>query len=242
MKTHKYLSGMVIFVLGYITAFLSLGIVVYAHGGDVTLVHACVNNGNGLVRIVDPNDSCRDSENAVDWSIQGPAGPPGPSGTAYHGLPFFCNGCGLTPHASTFAGKDFSKAQIIRSDFKEANLTGVIFKGGYFFSTNFTNANLTGADLSDIHDIVGFDTVRNMTFTGANFTNANLSNSIFHNSNFTNTDFLNANLSNATFDGVNFSGAQNMATANVTGTAWINVTCPDGTSSNVNGNTCIGHF
>ena len=70
---------------------LSLSGVMYvsAHGGDVTLIHACVNNRTGAVRIVSPTTACDASkETASDWNIQGPkgdkgdTGPKGPQGPA----------------------------------------------------------------------------------------------------------------------------------------------------------------
>jgi len=81
--------------------------VVSAHGGDTTLIHACVivskpdddknddkveaeNNDRvksrlGSIRIVGENETCRRNEMPLDWNIQGepgPAGPPGPSGVS----------------------------------------------------------------------------------------------------------------------------------------------------------------
>lgn len=38
-----------------------------AHGGDPTLVHACVNKGSGEIKIVGPSASCKPHETAVDW-------------------------------------------------------------------------------------------------------------------------------------------------------------------------------
>ncbi|MBI3973998.1 MAG: hypothetical protein HY332_22190 [Chloroflexi bacterium] len=34
----------------------------------------------GFVRIVGPNDACRQNETALDWNVQGMQGPPGPAG------------------------------------------------------------------------------------------------------------------------------------------------------------------
>ncbi|HUF92004.1 MAG TPA: hypothetical protein VMR23_06485 [Candidatus Limnocylindria bacterium] len=63
-----------------------------AHGGDASVIHACVHRSSQQVRIVGPNDQCRRPEIAVHWSgagapgpqgpqgPQGPAGPPGPQG------------------------------------------------------------------------------------------------------------------------------------------------------------------
>jgi hypothetical protein len=40
---------------------------VYGHGGDATMVHACVNNSSGAVKFVGPNGTCQNNETAVDW-------------------------------------------------------------------------------------------------------------------------------------------------------------------------------
>ena len=56
---------------------MSLGIsmpLVYADGGDTSLVHACVK-ANGTVRITSANASCDAHETAVHWRITGPQGP-----------------------------------------------------------------------------------------------------------------------------------------------------------------------
>ena len=50
LKFYRFLSA------SLLVALLSLSSVMYvsAHGGDVTLIHACVNNRTGAVRIVSP--------------------------------------------------------------------------------------------------------------------------------------------------------------------------------------------
>lgn len=71
---------------------------VSAHGGDLSVVHACVHKDrkdgevHGHVRIVLPNQECRRHEAPVHWSlagsvqgvqaVAGPPGPPGPQGLA----------------------------------------------------------------------------------------------------------------------------------------------------------------
>jgi hypothetical protein len=72
--------------------FFAVGVpVVWAHGGDGTLIHGCVTNTTGAVRLVaDPtpygnaNTRCRaGEEHALDWNVMGrsgPAGAPGPKG------------------------------------------------------------------------------------------------------------------------------------------------------------------
>jgi len=77
LKFHRILNAFLIVVL------LGMSGVVYvsAHGGDVTLIHACVNNRNGAVRIISASGSCDATrETALDWNIQGPKGDTGPQG------------------------------------------------------------------------------------------------------------------------------------------------------------------
>lgn len=82
---HRILNVILIAVL------ISMSGVMYvsAHGGDVTLIHACVTNRTGAVRIVGANITCDVKETSLDWGIQGPkgdtgdigpAGPQGPTG------------------------------------------------------------------------------------------------------------------------------------------------------------------
>ena len=64
--------------------------VVYADGGDASLIHACVKKSKprGQTRIVAPGVRCAAGERANHWSITGPAGSagvagaPGPVGAA----------------------------------------------------------------------------------------------------------------------------------------------------------------
>ena len=56
------------------------------------------------------------------------------------------------------------------------------------------------------------------------------------NANLTNTDLTNANLT-----GANLTGATGLPSATVAGVVWSNTTCPDGTNSDANTNTCVGH-
>ena len=59
---------------------LAVPAAVGAHGGDPSVIHACVQQSSQQVRIVGPNDPCRGPEIAVHWSIAGPQGLPGSQG------------------------------------------------------------------------------------------------------------------------------------------------------------------
>jgi hypothetical protein len=61
--------------------FLLLLLPLAAFASDPVL-NACVNPGNGNVRIVDVATDCHANEVPVQWNITGPAGPPGPAGPA----------------------------------------------------------------------------------------------------------------------------------------------------------------
>jgi len=46
------------------------------------ILEACVNPGNGNLRLVDSSTPCHNNESRVSWSITGPTGPAGPAGPA----------------------------------------------------------------------------------------------------------------------------------------------------------------
>jgi hypothetical protein len=46
------------------------------------VIEACVNKGNGAVRLVAPDVLCHAAETRVQWNVAGPAGPAGPQGPA----------------------------------------------------------------------------------------------------------------------------------------------------------------
>jgi hypothetical protein len=76
-------------LIGMMVGALASAAVVSAHGGDASVIHACVGDPaeRANVRITaapgglgDPAADCTASEHALDWSVQGPAGAPGPTG------------------------------------------------------------------------------------------------------------------------------------------------------------------
>ena len=66
-----------------------LGLALLVGSGEV--IHACVTNGTGAVRIVSAETICTDNERALEWGViglQGPQGDPGATGaTGPQGLP-----------------------------------------------------------------------------------------------------------------------------------------------------------
>jgi hypothetical protein len=90
---------LLVLALVFVAAAALLPAWVSAHGGDAGVIHACVHRSSDQVRIVGPNDGCRNAENPIHWSAsggpagpQGPQGPPGPAGSP--GAPGQCTaGC-----------------------------------------------------------------------------------------------------------------------------------------------------
>lgn len=50
------------------TAVLTTTSLAGAHGDDTNTIHACVMDANGKIRIVGPNESCKDEESELDWT------------------------------------------------------------------------------------------------------------------------------------------------------------------------------
>lgn len=74
----RWMSG--VLVVGLVGLSLGLAVpAVYAHGGDASLIHGYVTRF-GILRVVDPNGTCRANETALDWNITGPQGPKGDKG------------------------------------------------------------------------------------------------------------------------------------------------------------------
>lgn len=129
-------------------------------------------------------------------------------------------------------------------------LTGKDLKKAYLDGVTSSNVNYSNADLKK-SSLEGFNSSVD-NFTGVSFVDADLSNGLSSNiSNYTNADFTGVNLTNGSINGNNFTGA-NFTNANLTQSSftnntftsvtWSNTTCADGTNSNNNGNTCIGHL
>jgi hypothetical protein len=70
--------------LGWIAAAAAISLaaatgLAAAEGGH-DAIEACVNETNGLVRIVGSAADCREHERGTSWSVRGPQGPPGAAG------------------------------------------------------------------------------------------------------------------------------------------------------------------
>ena len=127
------------------------------------------------------------------------------------------------------AGADLRGAALAGDNMPGINLTGAIVSEVKFTGDDLTGAIFTGATVDD----TGFE---NANVTDAVFSGDNLDGSNFTGADVSGTEFGDANLQNVTFTGV--TGG---ATTDVTGVTWFDTTCPDGTNSNDDNDTCLGH-
>ncbi len=103
-------------------------------------------------------------------------------------------------------------ADLDNADLQQADIDGGSLEGATLTSANLTSAYLGYADLD-----------------GADLTDA-----VLNNANFTYTDLV-----NATLTGSDMNEANPNTLANI---AWGNTTCPDGTNSNADGDTCLNNL
>ena len=104
------------------------------------------------------------------------------------------------------------------------NLTGVSLPNENLLGDNLTNANLSNSTLQGTN-------LKGVVLTGANLAGANLIGANLQSANLQGANLTNANLGGATSKGASLGGA-----------TWSNTVCPDGTNSDADGNTCLGHL
>jgi hypothetical protein len=69
---------LIISLLVFTSVAVAVPIVMRAASSNV--IEACVNPGNGNLRLVDAATPCHSNETRVQWNEEGPQGPPGPQG------------------------------------------------------------------------------------------------------------------------------------------------------------------
>ena len=194
-------------------------------------IHACYRTSNGSVRIIDDaSENCTSSETAISWDQNNVSEPGG--------------------MVQNLAGANFTRSDLAYRDFSGADLHNAIFDLAILRGSDLHGANLQGAsfqqtelELVDLHDT----DLSGLTFSSVSFAGANLQGADFSTAQLSGVYFIgiadlsNANFTNAQLANSNFSGVD-MSTVTITGATWSNVTCPDGSNSDSNGNTCAGHL
>lgn len=150
----------------------------------------------------------------------------------------------------TFAGIDLSL-----HDFTLADLRGVSLAGANLSDASFGQANVAGTDFQgatvtrayfggvDLRATLNLKSTVSNDWTGTRFGGANLTGVDLSNTNLTIGSFDGAtNFTDANLTGAHLRGNGSFLDATFTGTIWNTTICPDGTVSNNNGGTCVGHI
>lgn len=87
---------------------------------NAAVFEACINSGNGMMRLVDSSTACHNNETRIQWNEEGPPGPPGAPGPSSGGPPFVwvC----MPAHRQNFAGFQQSDLYIFNGSATTANI------------------------------------------------------------------------------------------------------------------------
>jgi uncharacterized protein YjbI with pentapeptide repeats len=221
--------------------------ILFAHGGDTNFIHGCAANSNGRLRVVDALTDCANTETAVDWSQNG-IGTFGGFTTnqligyvadgenfnyrLFDGANFTGSGLGnVSMDYASFDGANFFESTISGSTLKFASFVAASFDTAAIIGSDLESADFSGTDFTDGQISSG------AILTDTNFTSANFTSTVFGPGlTISGTNFTNADFTGALMLGEDFSDSI------LTGANWSNTTCPDGTNSDNNGDTCEGHL
>jgi Pentapeptide repeats (8 copies)/Collagen triple helix repeat (20 copies) len=126
-----------------------------------------------------------------------------------------------------------SQNYVADADLSNCNLGGFDLSGANLTFVNLSGANLSGANLSGAN-------LSNSAMSGANLSGSFLQGASLRGADLTGTNLMYTDLTGADFSNADLTGADlSFAVLIVT---WSNTTCPDGTNSDDNGGTCVGHL
>ena len=142
----------------------------------------------------------------------------------------------IGPYA-TLVDADLSRANLTGVDLDSANLTGANLTDAGLDGASLSSAILTGADLSGVSSgaITGTPwalPAHWMVVDGY---------LVGPSADLANADLNGADLANADLDGADLDSAS-LTAADLTGVTWVDTTCPDGTNSENDDNTCIDNL
>jgi uncharacterized protein YjbI with pentapeptide repeats len=159
------------------------------------------------------------------------------------------NLAGAIAYRALFVDALLCDAILSGADLHGSDLTNAALEDASLDGANLSRATLTGAGAafapftdSDLSNAIWRDGFAN----GATFDGADLHRIDFRGTDLRSASFVGSDLRYAQLDGVDLSGADltganwRRATGLATAT-FADTTCPDGTNSDANGGTCVGH-
>src|SRR5258706_5360244 len=78
----KFRRRTIIICISVLACAVLVPIALRAASSSPGVLEACVNPGDGNMRLVDSSTQCHNNETRVSWNETGPTGPPGPTGPA----------------------------------------------------------------------------------------------------------------------------------------------------------------
>jgi uncharacterized protein YjbI with pentapeptide repeats len=158
---------------------------------------------------------------------------------------------------TNLSGAYLFSSEVNNSNFRGANLSGACLSG--FCGPDgaggqgaiMSHDNLVGADLSNAQGgYLAFSEILEVEpgvdFADANLSSANLTDADLIDADLAGANLKNANLTGATLTGLTLTNIYGYPVvvpgANLTGARWKNTTCPDGTNSNSDGDTCANNL
>jgi len=219
-----------IVVLALVAVAASGATVAFGAIGDAGTVTTCVNTSKGTWRVL-AQGSCRSSEQRVELYTKSGAD-----------AAFLTQGSADTRYLrKTAMAVDSDKLDGMDStDFLPfTNCIGyphgdVDWHGCDLHFANLNDARLFGADLHGANLFVA-------GLIGADLRGADLSAAELRRANMFGAFLFGADLTGADLTGTTLIDAD-LTDADLTGVVWDNTFCPDGTNSNDNGGTCVGHL
>lgn len=187
-------------------------------------------------------------------------------GADLHGIDFSWSdlsgvvaGCDPDLPRTNLAGARIARAilangQLCDAILTDADLHGTDFSGAAFEDATVDGANLSWARLDDAG--AAFAPFRGVNLSNASWRDGSLIGALFDDSDLHRIDLRGSDARAASFVGADLRYARldgaNLTDADLTGAVWgratgldtatfSNTTCPDGTNSDANGGTCIGH-
>ena len=118
--------SVIVGLVGVGLLLLSVPIAKLATTNNAAVFEACINPGNGMMRLVNSSTACHNNETRIQWNEEGPPGPAGPAGPAgppgpsSGGAPFVwvC----MPAHRQNFAGFQQSDLYIFNGSGTAANI------------------------------------------------------------------------------------------------------------------------
>ena len=132
-------------------------------------------------------------------------------------------------HASNLRDVSFEDATLRNANLSSADLVGVSAGFASFADTDLSNATWRDGDA-----VGGF-------FAGADLHRADLRGTDLRSARMAGADLRYARLGGVDFTSTDLTGASWKHATGLSTAIWSDTTCPDGTNSDANGGTCVGH-